>query len=55
MTDWNDPEQCLPTPNSNVITRYDDDEYEEYYSASGRWIARDALIYYRTPDVWRYD
>lgn len=55
LTDWNDPEQCLPTPNSNVIARYDDNEYKEYYSTSGKWISRDALIYYRTPDVWRYD
>lgn len=55
LTDWNDPELCLPTPSSNVIARYDDNEYEEYYSASGKWMARDALLYCRTPDVWRYD
>lgn len=55
LTDWNDPERCLPTPNSNVIAKYDDDEYEEYYSTSGKWMSRDGSLYCRTPDVWRYD
>lgn len=55
LTDWNDPERCLPTTNSNVIARYGDDEYEEYYSTSGKWMSRDESLYCRTPDVWRYD
>ena len=56
LTDWNDPEQCLPTPGSDIVARYDDNEVEEYYSiVGGKWMGRTALVYYRTPDAWRYD
>lgn len=55
LTDWNDPEQCLPTPRTNVIVRYDDREFKARFSNDKYWMDRDALVYLRTPDIWRYD
>lgn len=56
LTDWNDTEQTLPKPGSFVIVKYEDNgEYDLCYGHNERWMDRDALCYYRTPEFWRYD